>query len=91
MKQELKFKEILKKSAEDIEEEDLQYKVEQAELSVRSVISETKKSLSQCRKRKNEILRAEEFDYYKYSEVEEEELSYKAGLEKAEKFLEERF
>ena len=92
MKQEvLKYKEILSESKETQEEEEIQYKVETAELSVRSVISETKKSLSQSRKALKRALKEEPFDYNEYSDIEEEVISLELGLEKAEKFLKDRF
>ena len=71
--------------------EDIQYKTEQAELSVRSVISETKKDLSNEKKRLNKILRSEEFDYNDYFDCQSEIEALEKGLEKANKFLSEMF
>ncbi len=69
----------------------MQYQVEQAELNVRGVISETKKALIQAKKNAEHELRKQDFDYVSYSEAIEDAEMLEKGLEKAQKFLNEMF
>ena len=89
--EQLKYRDILLKSEKEIEEDEIQYKLEQAELDVKSVISETRKELLKKRKQLQKLLLESPFNYNEYSDVEEEVFSLQAGIEKAEKFLKEKF
>jgi len=69
----------------------LQYDVEIAEQSVRKAITKTRKALSDKKKELVKAFRARPFDYPTYSDIEESVIELQLGLEKAEKFLKERF
>ena len=81
----------MQKSPEEIQAEDLQYDVEIAEQSVRKAITKTRKALSDKNKELAKAFRARPFDYSIYSNIEESAIELELGLEKAEKFLKERF
>ena len=91
MEKQLKYSEELQKSPEEILAEDLLYDVEIAEQSVRSVITKTRKAYNDKKKQLAELFRSRPFDYKRYSDIEEEMIQFELGLEKAEKFLKERF
>lgn len=86
-----KYRDEILKSKEQLEEEELAYRVEQAELNVRGVISETKKTLIKKKKELAEALRSDSFDFANYSDIEEDVIALTSGLEKAQKFLKEKF
>jgi len=90
-KEVLKYKELIAKSNDQLEEERIQLKVEKAQQDVQAVITETKGYILDLKSKVSELILSDDFDYSIYSEAEEELEMYQKGLEKAEKFLKERF
>lgn len=86
-----KFQEEITKSDKEIEEELIQFRLEQAELDVKNVISTTKRDLISAKKGLNAELQKDPFNFNNYAKIYQTVKDLENGLEMAESFLKEMF
>ncbi len=85
MKQ-LSYREMLGKSAEQRQQEDINFDVEQKELQLSADISETKKALSNKRNEREKYCSSKELDFKKLSIFDDEIAGLEAGVKRLEEY-----
>jgi len=87
----LKLRELYQMSQEEIDQEELDFSIEEASQQVDADITATKKELSTAKKQLKSSLRSNPIDVKGIFDAEDKIEGYEAGLKRLNKFKEERF
>ena len=86
MEKQPSYQELLKMSNTDIENEQIDFKVEQKSLQLLSSISKTKNNLSIKRKERIEYLRSDNLDFLELSKKDDEITGLDGGIKRLEEY-----